>query len=271
LFFPSKTRSRAAAAAVLLAAALALVGCAAQPLVPRVPPAGGTAAALKPAASGNAKAATPGATKSSPAPGAGKTPASVGGKLTIAGALAEIPTKGRAPKTGYSREQFGPAWSDVDHNGCDTRNDILTRDLGERTYKPGTHECIVLTGVLNDPYTGKRIDFERGVSTSTKVQIDHLVALSNAWQTGAQKLGADERKALANDPMNLLAVDGPTNAGKSDGDAATWLPPQKAFRCSYVARQTAVKLKYGLWMTQGEKAAISRVAATCPRQTVPAS
>ena len=142
-----------------------------------------------------------------------------------ASALEKLPVKGRAPKTGYDREQFGPAWSDVDRNGCDTRNDILKRDLAGETFKPGTHDCVVLTGTLSDPYTGKKITFSRGQGTSEAVQIDHVIALSDAWQKGAQQLSADARKSLGNDPLNLMAVDGPTNQGKGDGDAATWLPP----------------------------------------------
>ena len=100
--------------------------------------------------------------------------------------LATLPVKGRAPKTGYSREQFGPAWSDVDHNGCDTRNDMLRRDLTALALRPGTRDCEVLSGVLADPYTAAAINFRRGSATSTAVQIDHVVALSDAWQKGAQ-------------------------------------------------------------------------------------
>ena len=116
--------------------------------------------------------------------------------------------KGRAPKTGYTRDQFGPAWSDVDRNGCDTRNDILERDLKSIVYKSPSNPCVILFGVLIDPYSGESIDFLRGVATSADVQIDHVVALSNAWQTGAFKLSAENRKAFANDPLNLLAVKG---------------------------------------------------------------
>ncbi|MEO8282445.1 MAG: HNH endonuclease family protein [Pseudarthrobacter sp.] len=177
--------------------------------------------------------------------------------------LETIPVKGRAPKTGYSREEFGPAWADVDRNGCDTRNDILARDLEGETFKPGTQDCVVASGMLADKYTGTTINFVRGNSTSTAVQIDHLVALSDAWQKGAQKLSADQRKQLANDPLNLMAADGPTNGAKGDKDAATWLPPNKAFRCEYVVRQTAVKAKYSLWATQAEHDAIAGILATC--------
>ena len=184
-------------------------------------------------------------------------------------ALAKLAVKGRAPKTGYSRDQFSHGWEDVDHNGCDTRNDILNRDLTNKTYRKGTHDCIVLTGTLNDPYTGTTIDFQRGNDTSTKVQIDHIVALSDAWQTGAQQLTEDQRKNFPNDPYNLLAVQGEANTQKSDGDAATWLPGNKSYRCQYVARQIGVKYKYNLWVTQAEKDAMSQVLETCPAQKMP--
>jgi hypothetical protein len=185
--------------------------------------------------------------------------------------LATLAVKGRAPKTGYDRDQFGSAWHDTDRNGCDQRNDVLRRDLTDLTIKAGTNGCLVLTGVLHDPYTGKTIDFTRGVGTSTAVQIDHVVALSDAWQTGAQQLSAATREDFANDPLELLAVDGPTNESKGDGDAATWLPPNKSERCAYVARQIAVKAKYGLWVTSAEKQAMIRVLAPCPNQKVPTS
>jgi len=176
--------------------------------------------------------------------------------------LATLPVKGRAPKTGYDREaQFGSAWTDVDHNGCDTRNDVLARDLTATTLGG---RCRVLSGVLADPYTGATIAFQRGESTSALVQIDHVVALSNAWQSGAQQLTRERRVAFANDPRNLLAVDGPANSAKGDGDAATWLPANTAFRCEYVSRQVAVKAAYSLWVTRAEHDAVVRVLETCP-------
>ena len=179
------------------------------------------------------------------------------------GQLDSIPVKGRAPKTGYTRDEFGPAWADVDRNGCDTRNDILARDLTNETFKQGTNNCVVMTGTLADKYTGITITFTRGQDTSSDVQVDHIVALSDAWQKGAQQLSADQRKELANDPLNLMAADGPTNGAKGDKDAATWLPPNKAFRCEYVARQTAVKAKYRLWVTQAEHDAIVGLLEGC--------
>lgn len=183
--------------------------------------------------------------------------------------LDSLEVKGRAPKTGYKRTQFGKAWADMDHNGCDTRNDILNRDLTGVRHKWRTHNCVVKSGKLHDPYTGKDIKFKKGKKTSTAVQIDHVVALSDAWQKGAQKLSEERRTALANDPYNLLAVQGRANQKKSDGDAATWLPSNKGFRCEYVARQIGVKHKYSLWVTQAEKEAMAKVLSSCPTQTVP--
>jgi hypothetical protein len=191
------------------------------------------------------------------------SPVSPAEAATALAELETIPVKGRAPKTGYTREEFGPAWADVDRNGCDTRNDILARDLEGEAFKPGTRDCVVASGRLADKYTGTIIDFVRGNTTSSAVQIDHLVALSDAWQKGAQQLGAEQRKQLANDPLNLTAADGPTNSAKGDKDAATWLPPNKVFRCEYVARQTAVKAKYHLWVTQAEREAIAGILAPC--------
>lgn len=184
-------------------------------------------------------------------------------------ALKTIEIKGRAPKTGYTRDQFGSGWENV--NGCDTRNRILARDMTNVTYAQTTDVvvCKVETGTLNDPYTGKVIMFTRGATTSADVQIDHVVALSDAWQKGAQQLTPAQRIQLANDPLELLAVDGPANQAKSDGDAATWLPSNKAFRCTYVARQIAVKKKYNLWVTRSEYDTIANILNSCPGQLLP--
>ena len=184
-------------------------------------------------------------------------------------ALETLPVKGRAPKTGYDRALFGHAWADVDRNGCDTRNDVLRRDLAPFALKSGTNGCMVLSGTLRDSYLGVTIAFVRGSSTFSKVQIDHVVPLSDAWQKGAQQWSTRQRTAFANDPLNLLAVDGLTNQRKSDSDAATWLPPNKAYRCSYAARQIAVKARYGAWVTGAERDALARILATCPAQPLP--
>jgi len=179
-------------------------------------------------------------------------------------AIETLAVKGRAPKTGYSRSAFGPAWADVDRNGCDTRNDILKRDLTQITFRAKTRDCVVESGVLLDPFSGENINFQRGEKTSALVQIDHVVALSNAWQTGIFKSDLATRKNFANDPLNLLAVKGSLNSQKGDGDAATWLPPNKQFRCDYVSRQVEVKVKYGLWVTRAEKDATLRILTNPP-------
>ncbi|WP_224792250.1 HNH endonuclease family protein, partial [Corynebacterium amycolatum] len=193
----------------------------------------------------------------------------------IRSALNQLEIKGRAPKTGYARDEFGQRWSDdisaeFGHNGCDTRNDILNRDLINKEYKPNTRDCVVLSGQLLDPYTGTMIEFQRGRDTSSAVQIDHVVALSDAWQKGAQQLSPEVRQDFANDPLNLLAVDGPANQQKRDSDAASWVPANKPFRCQYVARQVAVKQKYNLWVTQAESDAIDRWLSTCTPEDEPA-
>ena len=184
--------------------------------------------------------------------------------LAVLGTLA---VKGRAPMTGYSRAAFGQAWADTDRNGCDTRDDILRRDLTGKALKAGTYGCVVLSGTLADPYTATTIHFVRG--GASEVDIDHVVALGNAWVTGAAGWSSNKRLALANDPLNLLAVDSGANRQKGDGDAATWLPPNKAYRCAYVARQVAVKAKYRLWVTAPERDAVARVLSRCPQQPAP--
>lgn len=189
-------------------------------------------------------------------------------------ALEHLPVKSRAAKTGYDRTgRFGTAWSDDttapgSHDSCDTRNNVLLRDL-TRVRLRSASRCTVAAGLLHDPYTGTDIAFVRGPRTSLAVQVDHVVALSDAWQTGAQQLTQQQREAFANDPLALVAASGPANTQKSDGDAATWLPANKPFRCTYVARQIAVKAKYRLWITPAEKSAMTQVLNTCPAQELP--
>ena len=163
----------------------------------------------------------------------------------------------------YDRQAFGQRWADTDHNGCDTRNDILARDLARPTFKPGTRDCVVLTGTLAEPYTGTTIQFQRGDKSSALVQIDHVVALADAWRSGAWQWDAQRRQEFANDPENLLAVDGAANEDKSASSADQWLPPNVAFRCDYVKRQIAVKYAYGLSVTQAEQDAMATQLTTC--------
>jgi hypothetical protein len=207
--------------------------------------------------------AVPGCTEQTP--GAGAPGESARGGVALA-AVDSLPVKGRAPRTGYDRDRFGSPWADTDSNDCGTRDDILKRDLEDVEF--GDDGCEVTSGTLDpDPYTGRDIAFVRGRS---RVDIDHVVALSDAWQKGAGQWDPAKRIAFANDPLNLRAVDAGTNRAKGDGDAATWLPPNKGYRCAYVAHQVAVKRKYGLWVTGAEKEAMKRVLERCPEQRLPA-
>jgi len=166
----------------------------------------------------------------------------------------------------FKRYQFGQAWSDdvnveFGHNGCNTRDDILRRDLANLVVRPGT--CYAQSGTLHDPYTGTTIDFVRGPDTSDSVEIDHVVSLADAWYKGARLWDAQRRLDFANDPINLLAVSPKANFDKAFRDAASWLPPNEAFRCDFVARQVNVKTVYGLWVSSKEKQAIADVLARC--------
>ena len=207
----------------------------------------------------------PDATRESPSSPPVVRPDPAGGTTALE-ALALLPVKGRAPLTGYARERFGPAWLDADRNGCDTRNDVLREHLDAVLLEP--NGCVVAAGTYADPYTGATIDYRQG--DGTLIDIDHVVPLANAWVTGASGWPVTGRAAVANDPLNLLPADAGANRQKQDGDAATWLPPHRAFRCDYVSRQVAVKRKYGLWVTAPERAAIARVLASCPGQPLPA-
>jgi hypothetical protein len=188
-------------------------------------------------------------------------------KGTALALLDTLVVKGKAPKTGYVRSSFSH-WRDPDRNGCDARNDILKRDLINIVYKENTEDCKVISGLLNDPYSGAGIEFMLGKS---EVDIDHVVALAHAWQVGAFQWTDVKRLEFANDPTNLLAVSARLNRQKGDADAATWLPPAKSYRCAYVSRQVVVKVKYGLWITSAEKSAIQRVLASCPNFKAPTS
>jgi Protein of unknown function (DUF1524)/Excalibur calcium-binding domain len=185
---------------------------------------------------------------------------------TALAALEQLRVKGRAPRTGYGREQFGGDWASV--NGCSVRERVLARDLRRETYARGS-ACDVQSGVLADPYTATAIRYVRGGTSN--VDVDHVVALGDAWQKGAQQWTYQRRLAFANDPLNLLAVDASANRQKGDGDAATWLPASKSYRCAYVGRQIAVKRRYRAWVTAAERDAMRRVLARCPDTPLPHS
>lgn len=181
--------------------------------------------------------------------------------------LESLTVKGRAPKTGYDRDGLFGKWADPDRNGCDARNEVLARDLKNEVLD--SDRCTVLTGEFTDPYSGTVLTFVRGQGTSNLVPIDHVVAVSDAWQKGAFKWDATKRVRFYNDPLNLQATLMKLNSQKGDGDAATWLPPLKSYRCTYVARQIAVKSKYSIWVTKAEKAAMQSVLGKCPNQLLP--
>ncbi|MCS0637853.1 HNH endonuclease family protein [Streptomyces sp. LP05-1] len=167
-----------------------------------------------------------------------------------------LTTKGRGPKTGYERDKFGHAWLDtadgvpLARNGCDTRNDVLRRDGRQPAFRKGS-DCVVVSMTLHDPYTGKDIAWKK--AEAARVQIDHVVPLSYSWQLGAAHWPEAKRRQLANDPLNLLPVDGPTNGRKSDSGPAAWLPPDKTIRCAYATRFAQVALKYRLPVTAPDK------------------
>lgn len=204
--------------------------------------------------------------------GTGPAPEQVGGAEATA-AIAAAPTGSALAQLGsireagasgaatYERERFGTPWSDVDGNGCDTRNDVLARDLVAARTEAGS--CVLLSGTLHDPYSGASVAFERGATSSGDVQVDHVVALSDAWRSGASAWSRSRRVAFANDPLNLLAVDGDLNEEKSGSDASTWVPPDRGYRCPYVARQIAVKSRYGLSVTPSERNAMIAVLQRC--------
>jgi hypothetical protein len=180
--------------------------------------------------------------------------------------LGQLEVRGWDRISDFKRYRFGKAWSDdVDvefgHNGCNTRDDILRRDLQNLVVRRGT--CYAQSGTLVDPYSGVTIDFVRSPETSKAIEIDHVVALADAWYKGARSWDPQRRLDFANDPRNLLAVSPKANFDKAFRDAASWLPPNEAFRCDFVARQIEVKAAYGLWLAAKEKKAMEAVLARC--------
>ncbi|MFF8188826.1 HNH endonuclease family protein [Microbacterium sp. NPDC016588] len=163
----------------------------------------------------------------------------------------------------YERDDFGQRWADIDRNGCDQRNDVLARDLTDTTTKPGTHECVVLTGTLHDPYTGSTIVFQRGQATSEFVQIDHIVPLAWAWRQGADTWSIEQRETFANDPLNLQATDGPTNQSKSDRGPGDWMPPDTSYACTYAARFIEILATYQLTINTTDRSALATQLTSC--------
>ncbi|WP_190181157.1 HNH endonuclease family protein [Streptomyces naganishii] len=243
-----RLRGGATAAVVL---ALAVAGCKGG----ATPADGGPSGSAVPT-SGDARAVSPLDNPDGTKPGLAPV-TSAADKARARSVIAKVATKGRGPKTGYARDEFGYAWTDsapggipFSHNGCDSRNDLLKRDGENVRFRSGSN-CVVTSMTLHDPYTGKTIGWSK--SHATTVQIDHVMPLSYDWQMGASRWTKGKREDIANDPLNLIPVDGPTNGAKSDSGPATWLPPNKQIRCSYALRFAQVSLKYALPVTPADK------------------
>ena len=174
--------------------------------------------------------------------------------------IRRVRTAVRGPSTGYSRNEYGSTWTDSAvyipwaANGCDTRDDILRRDLTRIRLRSETDGCIVESGRLRNPYLGTRIAFSK--SDAAAVPIDHIFPLSLAWQMGASEWSNARRVQIANDPLNLLAVDRSSNSAKGDSGPAEWLPPNHSIRCAYTVRFAQVARKYDLPVTRVDKRAM---------------
>lgn len=180
-------------------------------------------------------------------------------------ALDRLVVRPEGSMDGFSRDKFGPQWADVDHNGCDTRNDILARDLTDVTFRAGTHDCVVETGTLAyEPYTGRTdVQFVKGGSLDQSLDIEHVVALGQAWASGAATWDAESRRQYANDPLVLFTADPSANRAKGDASADEWLPENQAYQCTYVERQIEIKERYSLSVTPAEKNTMGGVLDDC--------
>jgi hypothetical protein len=183
-------------------------------------------------------------------------------------ALLDLPIEDKTSLDGYERGcgegegcVFGPAWADVDRNGCDQRNDVLHRDLAEIEVRDGTQGCVVVAGLLDDPYTGATVEFLK--EDAAEVPIDHVVPLAAAWVQGAAEWTTDERTAFANDLGNLMATTREQNSAKGDSTAEEWLPPDPAYGCSYATVVITVKDRYALSVTPAEADTLEELLATC--------
>ncbi len=232
------------AALVLIAVLLALTGCAIEWQIESGPP--------EPAS----------------AVGQGDVPAGTLDPAAAATALAGLRVAEKTSLDGYERGcgdgegcVFGPAWADVDRNGCDQRNDVLHRDLTDVEVREGTQGCVVIAGVLDDPYTGRTVPFEK--ADAAEVPIDHVVPLAAAWVQGADGWSADQRRAFANDLASLMATTRSENSAKGDSTADEWVPADASYGCSYATVVVTVKASYSLAVTPAESGALQSLLATC--------
>jgi hypothetical protein len=186
------------------------------------------------------------------------------GAGTALATLGELEVHPRGSARGYSHAKFGSGLTDVDANGCDQRNDVLGRDLTEKTLKAGTEGCVVNSGTLDDPYTGQTIEYRRADGDG-QLLLDHVVPLADAWLKGARDWSTAKRTRFNADPLNLLAVAPDATFGKQGADATGWLPSAQDYQCAYVARQVEVKAKYRLWVSSAERAKIGEILISCPQ------
>ncbi|GFH37278.1 HNH endonuclease family protein [Streptomyces pacificus] len=242
----SLRKTRPALSAVVLSAAV-LVGC-----VPGSGASGGAESAPGPPA---ARAAAPLDNPDGTKPGLAPLTADAE-RAAAREVVAELTVKGRGPRTGYDRDEFGYAWMDtadgvpLARNGCDTRNDVLRLHGRDVRFRSGS-DCVVVSMTLYDPYTGKTIEWRK--QDAAEVQIDHVVPLSYSWQMGSSRWPESKRRQFANDVLNLLPVEGRANSAKGDSGPASWLPPDRRIRCAYAVRFAQVALKYELPVTAADK------------------
>ncbi|MET8544030.1 HNH endonuclease family protein [Kitasatospora sp. NPDC004799] len=241
-----RTHRRTASAAVLLTA-LAVTGCGGKDAA-----SGGAAPSA--AERGTSPLANPDGTKPGLASLASDTDRKAGLDL-----ISRVKTAEPGPQTGYDRDKFGPSWTDdvdgipLGHNNCDTRNDLLARD-GKSVERKDGSDCTVTAMTIWDPYTGKTVQWTK--QKASAIQIDHVMPLSYDWKQGAAAWDKARRVQIANDPLNLLPVDGSQNSSKGDKGPAEWLPASPEIRCAYAVRFAQVALKYDLPVTPADRTAM---------------
>ncbi|GLX06800.1 HNH endonuclease family protein [Microbispora sp. NBRC 16548] len=177
-------------------------------------------------------------------------------------AIASLPLSGE-DRTGYKRSSF-KHWIDADHDGCSTRAEVL---IAEAVTPPQVGPGCTLTGGQWYSYYD-----DTTVDQASSLDVDHLVPLAEAWDSGAYAWTPAQREAYANDldqPYHLVAVTARANRSKADKDPAEWLPPSESAWCRYIAEWTAVKINWGLTVDAAEKTALTTTAQDCPNSPLP--
>jgi len=169
-------------------------------------------------------------------------------------AIAELPVAGEV-RTGYDRDLFR-LWVDADGDGCSTRNEVLVQEAEEA---PSVGSGCALTG-------GRWYSYYDGASQTAPadLDIDHMVPLAEAWDSGARSWASATREAYANDLgdyRTVVAVTDSVNQTKSDQDPAEWLPAQQ--QCRYLREWVAVKHRWSLSIDSAEKSALTSLASGC--------